>query len=93
MGEDDVEILGSNMIMPYVFDHCSLEVSPYFKWLATKTKSVNDTDGKAVIVAGNPLVAADSKGNLYNPAALTGELAKDNNEQACINWKYFVEIE
>lgn len=93
LGEDNVEILGSNMIMPYVFDHCSLKVSPYFKWLATKTKSINDTDGKAVIVAGNPLVAADSKGNLYNPAALTGELAKDNNEQACINWKYFVEIE
>lgn len=90
LGEDDVDTLGPNMIMPYVFRKCDLNVSPYFRWLGTKTDS-DETSNH--IVAGNPLVAMDSKGNLYNPGTLTGELAKDNNEQACINWKYFVEVD
>lgn len=84
LGEDNVNTLGTNMIMPYVLNRCDLDLSSYFKWMATKTEGG--------IVAGNPLVAADDKGNLYNPSALTGELAKNNNEQACINWKYFVDI-
>lgn len=90
LGEDDVDTLGPNMIMPYVFRKCNLNVSPYFRWLGTKTDSGETSNH---IVAGNPLVAMDSKGNLYTPGTLTGELAKDNNEQACINWKYFVEVD
>ena len=94
LGEDNIDILGSNMIMPYVLDRCDLDISSYFKWMATKTGCGAKDNGEYVgIVAGNPLVAADAQGNLYNPAALTGELAKDNNEQACINWKYFVDLD
>lgn len=82
LGEDNIKILGPNLVMPYVLSRTNLKVPAYFKWLAERK------DG---LCAGNTLVYSDAKGNLYTADTLPDDLKEDLHRQECFNWRYFVE--
>ena len=82
LGKDDIDILGPNLVMPYVLSKTGLEVPAYFKWLAGRRKG---------LAAGNTFVYADAAGNLYTKDSLPPELMEDLHRQECLNWKFFVD--
>ncbi len=82
LGEDNIDILGPNLVMPYIFSRTDLKVPAYFKWLAERK------DGLA---AGNTFIYADAKKNLYTKEDLPENLKEDLHRQECLNWHFFVE--
>ncbi len=81
--KDDVDYLGSDLVMSYVFNHMNIKVSSYYKWLnATKDK----------LPVGNLEVCADSEGNLYKTTELPTKMKRQFDIREQMNWKFFVEV-
>lgn len=84
LGEDDIDYIGPDLIMPYVMSRCDMNISSYSKYLNSTIKD---------LPSFNCFVAIDSKGKLYDMNNLPNSITDPLELRKCVNWKYFVEID
>lgn len=84
LGEDDINYIGPDLIMPYIFSRCDLKhPSTYYNYLASTIET---------LPAINYFVAVDQNGNLYSPQDLPKNMNSVYNIRQCINWREFIAI-
>lgn len=82
LGKDNIDYIGPDLIMPYVFSRCDFEKdNDYFNYLASTIPH---------LPAFNLFVAVDNQGNLYSPNSLTNKMKEIFDLRQCINWREYI---